>query len=73
MLGKRGYNNLPQPDAKRRRVSSVLGKRKAEVPVQANVKRRRIEEVLVPQVPQVPQVNITFSGAVPRELHLHFH
>ena len=70
MLGKRGYNNLPQPDAKRRRVSGVLGKRKAEVPVQANVKRRRIEEVLVPQV---PQVNITFSGVVPEQLHLHLH
>jgi hypothetical protein len=71
MLGKRGYNNLPQPDAKRRRVSGVLGKRKAEVPVQANVKRRRIDKDVV--VSQVPQVNITFSGAVPRELHLHFH
>ena len=71
MLGKRGYNNLPQPDAKRRRVSCVLGKRKAEVPEQANVKRRRIDKDVA--VPQVPQVNITFSGAVPRELHLHFH
>ena len=73
MLGKRGYNNLPVPDAKRRRVSdSVLGKRKAEGPVQSQRKRRRIVKDLVP-VPPVPQVNITFNGEVPSELHLHFH